>query len=112
MRSFSPQYNDQEFTVWDYLEVEGEITLREFLEYFQNKYKVNITELSERGRTLYATSMPSLASRLELSMSELVEVVSQEEIDPDKRFLVFDLKCQDASGQDVELPRVRYDLPR
>nr|XP_037276569.1 ubiquitin-like modifier-activating enzyme 1 [Rhipicephalus microplus] len=105
-------YNDQEFTVWDYLEVEGEITLREFLEYFQNKYKVNIVELSERGRTLYVTSLPSLASHLELSMSELVEVVSQKEIDPDKRFLVFDLKCQDASGQDVELPRVRYDLPR
>ncbi|KAL1482760.1 hypothetical protein MTO96_050296, partial [Rhipicephalus appendiculatus] len=45
-------------------------------------------------------------------MSELVEAVSQEEIDPDKRFLVFDLKCRDASGQDVELPRVRYELPR
>ncbi|KAH7968746.1 hypothetical protein HPB52_011008 [Rhipicephalus sanguineus] len=106
------KYNDQEFTVWDYLDVEGELTLREFLEYFQNNHKVNIVELSEGSRTLYATSLPSSASRLELSMSELVEAVSQQEIDPDKRFLVFDLKCRDVNGRDVELPRVRYELSR
>lgn len=106
------KYNDQEFTVWDYLDVEGELTLREFLEYFQNNHKVNIVELFEGSRTLYATCLPSSASRLELSMSELVEAVSQQEIDPDKRFLVFDLKCRDVNGRDVELPRVRYELSR
>ncbi|KAH7967749.1 hypothetical protein HPB52_002155 [Rhipicephalus sanguineus] len=78
----------------------------------KNNHKVNIVELSEGSRTLYATSQPSSASRLELSMSELVEAVSQQEIDPDKRFLVFDLKCRDVNGRDVELPRVRYELSR
>lgn len=32
---FFPQYYDTEFTLWDRFEVQGDMTLKEFMEYFQ-----------------------------------------------------------------------------
>ncbi|XP_075546147.1 ubiquitin-like modifier-activating enzyme 1 [Dermacentor variabilis] len=106
------KFNDQEFTLWDCLEVEGKITLSQFLEHIENEHNVKIIAVSEGERVLYATFQPSSKSRLELSMSEVVEEVSKQKIDPDKRALIFELTCKNMNGQDVELPRVRYMLPR
>lgn len=44
-------------------------------------------------------------------MTEVVKRVSKRRIEPHIRALVFELCCNDANGEDVEVPYVRYTLP-
>ena len=52
-----------------------------------------------------------LKDRLKKPMSEVVENVSNKKIPPHTRCLVFELCCNDTSGEDVEVPFVQYRLP-
>ena len=46
-----------------------------------------------------------------MPMSEVVEKVSNKKLPPHARCLVFELCCNDESGEDVEVPFVQYRLP-
>lgn len=48
--------------------------------------------------------------RLGLTMAEVVRRVSKKKIEPHVKALVFELCCNDAEGEDVEVPYVKYNL--
>ena len=50
------------------------------------------------------------AERLGMLMSQVVEAVSKKPIEPHVKALTFELCCNDESGEDVEIPYVRYTL--
>ena len=52
-----------------------------------------------------------LKDRLKKPMSEVVENVSNKKIPSHTRCLVFELCCNDDTGEDVEVPFVQYRLP-
>jgi len=45
-------------------------------------------------------------------MSDVVREVSKRQIPPHVKALVFELCCNDEDGEDVEVPYVKYNLPR
>jgi ubiquitin-activating enzyme E1 len=45
-------------------------------------------------------------------MSEVVKKVSKKKIPPHIRALVFELCCNDTVGEDIEVPYVKYNLPK
>lgn len=108
------KYYETEFTLWDRFEVQGEMTLREFLAYFKSKYDLEISMLSQGVCMLFSffLSETKKRERMGLPMTELVRRVSRRRIESHVRALVFELCCNNADGEDVEVPYVRYILPQ
>lgn len=108
------KYYDNEFTLWDRFEVDGELTLEQFLQYFQEHHKLEITMLSQNVSMLYSffLSRDKRETRMPMLMSDVVREVSKRQIPPHVKALVFELCCNDENGEDVEVPYVKYNLPR
>lgn len=107
------RYYDIEFTIWDRFEINGELTLQEFIDYFKNKHRLSITMISQGNTLLYSffLSKEKLAERINLKMTEVLKRISKRSIEPYVRSLVFELCCNDEMEEDVEVPYVRYVLP-
>lgn len=107
------KYYETEWTLWDRFEVTGELSLKEFLDYFKNNHNLEVTMLSQGVCMLYSFFMPKAkcVERMCLPMSEVVKRVSKKKLEPHVHALVFELCCNDDCGNDVEVPYVRYTLP-
>jgi len=108
------KYNDTEFTLWDRFEVQGDMTMKEFMDWFLNEHKLEVTMLSEGVRMLYAFFMGASKkeARLKTKISEVVQEVSKKKIPPHVRALVLEVCVNNEEGEDVEVPYVKYNLPR
>ena len=47
-----------------------------------------------------------------MPLSEVVKTVSKKDIEDHVEALVLELCCNDTEGEDVEVPYVKYNLPR
>ncbi|XP_003746538.1 ubiquitin-like modifier-activating enzyme 1 [Galendromus occidentalis] len=106
------KYYETEFTLWDRFDLEGEMTLQEFIDYFKTKHDLEITMLSQGVQMLFAFFMPpqKKQDRLKMKMTEVVESVSQKRIPSHIKSLVFELCCSNLAGDDIEVPYVNYRL--
>jgi ubiquitin-activating enzyme E1 len=97
--------------IWDRFDVSGKMTLKQFLDYFQNEKGLTITMLSCGVTLLYnAWFSAKQANRLSMALPKLVEFVSKKPIAPHQKDLIFEICAEDETGEDIEVPFVRVDL--
>jgi len=118
------KYYDIEWTLWDRFLVEGkseaegavdgEMTLQQFMDHFKTQHKLEITMLTHGVSMLYSFFMQKdkLKKRLAQKVSEVCSEVSNKTIPDYSRCLTLEICCNDADGEDVEVPFVQYVLPR
>lgn len=113
-RAKEQKYYETSWTLWDRFEVAGDMTLREFIDHFKNKERLEITMLSQGVGMLYSFFLPKAKKeeRMGQKMTEIVRKITKREIPPHERALIFEICCNDDDGEDVEAPYVRYTLPR
>ncbi|KAK0400299.1 hypothetical protein QR680_003445 [Steinernema hermaphroditum] len=105
-------YNDVKFTLWDRLDVGGNMTLRGFIKWIEDKSRMKISMLSSGVSLIYAYFMPAakIEARLNMSLREVVELVTKKPIPSHTRGLVFEA-TMDGEFDSVEIPYIRYALP-
>lgn len=88
----------------------GEMTLREFLDFFKRHHNLVITMITHGSRMVY---LPNSGhdNRMDLGMSEVISVVFKQKLDSGVKALVFSLCCNSIDGKDADVPYVRYVLP-
>ncbi|CDS05756.1 Putative Ubiquitin-activating enzyme E1 1 [Lichtheimia ramosa] len=106
------EYNGKTFTLWDRFDIEGDITLQEFIDYFQKEHKLEVTMVSSGVSMLYSFFMQKKKAeeRLKMKLSKLVETVSKNPIPPHVKAIIFEICANDADDEDVEVPYVRVKI--
>jgi len=110
-----------EWTLWDRYDIdEGrELTLREFIDLFKDKYKLEVTMISSGVSILYSffTNQKKLKERYPMTMSKLVTEVSKTEFKPKQKYITFEICCNDmnaaadADEEDVNTARLTFGRP-
>lgn len=108
------KYYDTEFTLWDRFEVDGELTLAQLIEHFKEKHKLEVTMVTQGISMLFSFFMQAAKKkdRLASEISKAVEEVTKKPIPAHVKSLVIELSCNDDTGEDVDVPYVKYNLPK
>ena len=100
------------WTAWDKLDLAGDLTLKQLMDHFQAEHGLEVTMLSYGVSILYSffQQKKKAAERMPLPMSKVVELVTGKPLNPDQKYVIFEVMCQNEDGDEVELPCIRMVL--
>ncbi|KAG5356785.1 Ubiquitin-activating enzyme E1 1 [Yarrowia sp. E02] len=90
--------------IWGRYDINENLTLKQFLEYFEKNYNLTVTMLSQNVSLLYASFFPpaKLKEKYDLTLTELVEAVTKKKLEPHVKTLIFEVCAEDQEGEDVD----------
>ncbi|KAL9653197.1 hypothetical protein ABK040_009503 [Willaertia magna] len=105
--------NQQALTLYDlfYIDEGRDITLKEFIDIFKERYELDITMITYGMHVLYSFFLRS-NENLKYKIVPLVKSLSSSEILSGKqKYLKLEMSCSDLnSGDDIDVPSVKYRL--
>ena len=99
------KYIPDEFTVWDFIEINESMTIKEFIEFIKEKYKVNITSISSNNLNLYDSNLEN--ENINLKIEVVFNKISKIKLFDEKRFLILDIlgKFENLISK---MPKIKY----
>ena len=93
------------WTVWDRWTVEGDLTLRELLQWIKDK-GLDAYSISCGSSLLYNNMFPKHKERMDRKVVDLAREVAKVEVPPKRRHLDVVVACEDEEGEDIDVPLV------
>uniref|UniRef100_A0AC35FUY2 Ubiquitin-activating enzyme E1 C-terminal domain-containing protein n=1 Tax=Panagrolaimus sp. PS1159 TaxID=55785 RepID=A0AC35FUY2_9BILA len=106
------KYNDQEFTLWDRIEIDGPMKLQELIDKITEiTGGLEVAMLSSGVSLLYAFFQSGKArERLNMDVVDAVEHISHTKIPDHRRSIVLEAACNNENGDDIEIPYIKYNI--
>lgn len=101
------------WSAWDRIDIEGDLTLKEFLKYIEDQYGLSVSMVSHGVSILYSffAAKKTVEQRMPMKLSEVVTQVTKKPLQEKKRYLILEIICMDMeSSEDVEVPYVRMRI--
>ncbi|XP_020276157.1 ubiquitin-activating enzyme E1 2-like [Asparagus officinalis] len=99
------KHRDMKWTVWDRWTIEGDVTLRELLEWLKEK-GLNAYSISCGNSLLYNSMFPKHKERMDKKVVELAKSVAKLVIPPYRRHVDVVVACEDDEDNDIDIPLV------
>ena len=101
-----------EWTPWDSLDMNlGDITLGEFMAYFEKEYNLEINMLSYGVSILYSffANAKKVEERKVMKMTEVITSITKKEFPPNQLFIILEVIANDKdTDEEVELPYIKF----
>ncbi|KAJ2770047.1 E1 ubiquitin-activating protein [Coemansia nantahalensis] len=102
----------EQFTEWDSIDFEGDITVQELIDRISDKYSLAVSMISYGVSMLYSpfTSKAKAKARLQMRFSEVIADVTGKEIPAHIKWAPLVVCCDDADDEEVDLPEIRVKI--
>ncbi|KAJ2783062.1 E1 ubiquitin-activating protein [Coemansia interrupta] len=103
------KYNDTETSEWDAFVFSEDMTLQALIDFFEREHKLELTMVSSGVTMLFSGFMnrKKAEARRGMKFKEIIEEATGKEIPGHVKQVVLIVCCEDAEGEDVDVPEVR-----
>jgi hypothetical protein len=97
------------WTLWDTMDLHGDMTFQQLIDMFKTKYNYNIISVSIGQAMAYNAYLPTLKTRASLKLSEVCKKVMGDSYDPKKKYVDLNVvgEFEDDDTIECDLPIVR-----
>ncbi|KAI2499487.1 Ubiquitin-activating enzyme E1 FCCH domain [Fragilaria crotonensis] len=100
------------WTAWDSLDISlGDVTLGEFMDYFEQEYNLEVSMLSYGVSILYSffANKKKVEERKVMKMTEVITSITKKEFPPNQLFITLEVIANDKdTDEEVELPYIKF----
>ncbi|KAJ8440204.1 hypothetical protein Cgig2_023969 [Carnegiea gigantea] len=99
------KHHDMSWTIWDRWVLKGNPTLRELLQWLEDK-GLNAYSVSCGSSLVYNSMFPRHKERMDKKVVDLVREIAKVDIPPYRRHVDLVVACEDDEGNDIDIPLI------